>query len=497
MQKNNNKDIQQRLTTRFKDVSGEPLRMLLPIQGYENMPLVPLEDAVFPLISLVPQIKRMVYIVKERCEDPQDGLSIDESAAIMLYTLEWVPKQKSFYFILNNALRAENRQRLKPWFRYLKLVVTALAKLPSARRCVYRGVKADLHQAYPKGKICIWWGFSSCTTTLEVLKSEDFLGKKGNRTMFTIECDTGKDIRNHSIFPSEEEVLLPAARQFRVVSSFDSGNNLHIIQLKEIEPPFPLLEPIPTCPITTIPQTEKSQPIDIDPWKNGNGSMRNDHSYRNPKLEEEMAKYEHRAFVLLSKEQLTDRDMTLVVPQLIIRKQCTALWLQQNEITAHGAAIIADGLRDNTTLEALELSGNSLSDKGVYHLTQVLMTNNSTLRKLYFGSNGITDQGAQYIAQLLKKNRVLTRLDLSFNEISDRGVCRIANALAHFNTTLVQLNLSWNKLLGESSVDALIEMIEHHHAFENIDISKCSLSLADKAKLRDVARLKKNLKLTV
>ena len=494
---NNNKDTQQKLTTRFKDVSGEPLRMLLPIQGFENMPLVSLEDAVFPLISLVSQIKRMVYIVKERCDDPQDGLTIDESAAIMLYTLEWVPKQKSFYFVLNNALRAENRQRLKPWFRYLKLVLTALAKLPSARRCVYRGVKADLHQLYPKGKICVWWGFSSCTTTLEVLQSEDFLGKKGNRTMFTIECDTGKDIRNHSIFPTEEEVLLPAARQFRVVSSFDSGNNLHIIQLKEIEPIFPLLEPIPACPIAVNLRAEKTDPLDVDSWKNGNGLMKIDHPYRNPKLEQEMAKYEHRAFVLLSKENLNDRDMTLVVPHLIIHKQCTALWLQQNELTANGAAIIADGLRDNITLEALELSGNHLSDKGIYHLTQVLTMNNSTLRKLYCGSNGITDQGAQYIAQLLKKNRVLTRLDLSFNEISDRGVCRIANALAHFNTTLVQLNLSWNKLKSESSVDALVEMIEHHHAFENLDISKCNLSPTDKAKLRDVARLKKNLKLTV
>ena len=495
MQMNNSKGTQQKLTTRFKDVGAESLRMLLPIQGYESMPIVPLEDAVYPLISLVPQIKRMVYIVKERCDDPQDGLTIDESASIMLYTLEWVPKQKSFYFILNSALRAENRQRLKPWFRYLKLVLTALAKLPSARRCVYRGVKADLHQLYPKGKTCVWWGFSSCTTTLETLQSEDFLGKKGYRTMFTVECDTGKDIRKHSIFPTEEEVLLPAARQFKVFSSFDSGNNLHIIQLKEIEPPYPLLEPIPACPIAIIPRAEKPPPLDVDLMKNVNATMKNDQHYRNPKLQHEIAKCEPRSFVLLSKEHLNDRDMTLVVPQLIVHKQCTALWLQQNEITANGAATIADGLRDNTTLETLELSGNQLRDKGIYHLTQVLATHNSTLQKLYCGTNGITDHGAQYIAQLLKKNRVLTRLDLSFNEIGDRGVRRIANALAHFNTSLVQLNLSWNKSISEASVDALIEMIEHHQALETLDISHCNLSPADKAKLRDIARLKKTLKL--
>jgi hypothetical protein len=463
--KNHNRDAQQKSTSRFKDLTGEPLRMLMPIQGYENMPLVPLEEAVFPLISLVPQIKRMVHIVKERCDDPQDGLTIDESASIMLYTMEWVPKQKSFYFILNNALRAENRQRLKPWFRYLKVVLTALSKLPSAHRCVYRGVRADLHQLYPKGKIFVWWGFSSCTLTLEVLQSEDFLGKKGNRTMFTIECDAGKDVRNHSMYPTEDEILLPAARQFKVVSCLDSGNNLHIIQLKEIEPIFPLLEPLPSWQISAVQPPKK------------------EFSYRNPKLEEEIAKYDLRAFVILSKEHLTDRDMTIVVPQVIVGKQCTALWLQQNEITANGAATIADALRDNTTLETLELSGNRLLDKGIYHLTQTLMMNNSILKKLYCGSNGITDRGAQYIAQLLKKNRILTRLDLSFNEIGDRGVGRLATALVHFNTTLIQLSLSWNKSIGESSVGLLADMIEHHQAFEVFDVSNCSLCVADKVKL--------------
>ncbi|CAF1549269.1 unnamed protein product, partial [Rotaria sordida] len=40
---------------RFADITGEPRRMLAPIQGYEKMPLVPLEEAVEPIISYVPQ----------------------------------------------------------------------------------------------------------------------------------------------------------------------------------------------------------------------------------------------------------------------------------------------------------------------------------------------------------------------------------------------------------------------------------------------------------
>ena len=45
---------------RFVDVAAEPRRMLLPIQGYENMPLVSLEKAVISLASLIPDVKQMV-----------------------------------------------------------------------------------------------------------------------------------------------------------------------------------------------------------------------------------------------------------------------------------------------------------------------------------------------------------------------------------------------------------------------------------------------------
>ncbi|CAF4675883.1 unnamed protein product, partial [Rotaria sp. Silwood2] len=41
------------------------------------------------------------------------------------------------------------------------------------------------------------------------------------------------------------EILLLPGRQFQVKSCLDSGNGLHIIQIKEIDPPYPLLEHVP------------------------------------------------------------------------------------------------------------------------------------------------------------------------------------------------------------------------------------------------------------
>ncbi|CAF3954656.1 unnamed protein product [Adineta steineri] len=230
---------------RVSDIVNEPQKMLMPIEGYEEMPIVPLEKAVASLISILPKVQNYVYTAKHRCESiPPDDLTQDESASIMLYSMEWEPHEKCLYFALNAALRTEDRRKLKPWFSYLKLLLTALEKLPSTPCHVFRGVNLDLSNLYIKGKIFVWWGFSSCTPTIEVLENEQFLGKTGQRTLFTIECDSGKDIIRHSYYQKEKEVLLLPARQFIVVSCLRPGPDLHIIQLKETKPLITLLQPV-------------------------------------------------------------------------------------------------------------------------------------------------------------------------------------------------------------------------------------------------------------
>ena len=228
---------------RFMDIKDEPLRDMTPIRGYDKMPLVSLEQAVQPLIPHIPEIEQMVYIAKKRCQKPPpDNLTIDQSAAIMLYTLEWIPREDSVYYKLNNALRTEDRQALKPWFLYLKLFFNAMSALPSDRRVVFRGVPEDLKSGYRRGEKIIWWGFSSCTAEQEVLKNETFMGPKGKRTMFTIECESGKDIKQHSYFKRESEILLPAAREFEVKSVFPQADGLCLVHLVETQPKYPLLE---------------------------------------------------------------------------------------------------------------------------------------------------------------------------------------------------------------------------------------------------------------
>lgn len=111
-------------------------------------------------------------------------------------------------------------------------------------RTIYRGVKQDFSSRYTMKDTIVWWSFTSCTTSINVLKSELFLGKTGQRTMFTIETESAVDIRNHSYYPAEDEVLLLPARQFEVRGCLDQAGGLYLIQVKETQPSAPLLKPI-------------------------------------------------------------------------------------------------------------------------------------------------------------------------------------------------------------------------------------------------------------
>ncbi|CAF2996617.1 unnamed protein product [Rotaria socialis] len=226
----------------IENTCDEPEASLQPLEDYQESILVSLEVACEPIQSLFRNLPRDVWIAKNASKNPANGLTSDESAAIHLYTMEI--KTRSLYSILNEKLRDRDRRKLTPWFLYLKLFITALFKIqPCSTKVIWRGVKADLHSKYHRGECYTWWAFSSCTLLLEVLEEDMYLGKTGPRTLFNIECKNGKSIKPHSYFNQEDEILLLPGFYFEVVSKVRAANDLYIIQLRELSPPYVLLEP--------------------------------------------------------------------------------------------------------------------------------------------------------------------------------------------------------------------------------------------------------------
>lgn len=220
-------------------------KLLDPIVGYAQEPLVSLADACIPLGNVVKNIPIYVSIaLRETPNIPNDELTRDESAAIRLYTMEWTEAKYSLYRLLNKALKEPNRTVLQPWHKYLKLFLTALIKIPCAHpQTIWRGVHHNVSKEYPRGIEITWWHFASCTTTLTVLENEAYLGSCGERTLFSIEVFNGRNIRYHSHFGDEDEMLILPGTQMEVLSQLQPASDLNIIHLKQKMPDQMLIEP--------------------------------------------------------------------------------------------------------------------------------------------------------------------------------------------------------------------------------------------------------------
>jgi len=197
-----------------------------PIYGYQDLPLLPLEQATEKIIPLVPGLANYVAQAKQQCNQNSTILTWDESAAIYLYSMP-IP----FFSHLNKALRDENRHALKPWFAYLKLFMHALEKLPSVQTDVWRGVLGNTGSNLVKNDVRTWWSVNSCSTDLKVV--ELYLGEEG--TLFAIKSLYGKDISLFSTFKAEcEVVLMPGTRLYVKSDALNFKDHLFIVHLEEV-----------------------------------------------------------------------------------------------------------------------------------------------------------------------------------------------------------------------------------------------------------------------
>ena len=226
----------------FSEDEEDSIRMLVPLESYEDYPLVSLEAAIEPVLSFFDQdIRPYALITKQNSREPVGDLTSDEAASIQLYSMQWPPMENTLYIHLNRALWTTNRQALRPWFPYLKLFLTALNKLPSSRTTVWRGVQGDLRPKYRKGQSVIWWGISSCVSARSVI--EQLLGDSGPRTIFSIEVQNAKSIREYPYFKDEEEIILLPGTYLQVVDGVRAAPNLTIIHMKELTYPYSLIAP--------------------------------------------------------------------------------------------------------------------------------------------------------------------------------------------------------------------------------------------------------------
>jgi hypothetical protein len=213
---------------RFTNVDPKPTR-LPPVYGYRTHPLLPLRQALDPVLSRINELDEFIKVAKNECHFPSEhDLTRDESASIYLYTMDW--GEQSLYRVLNEALREKDRSVLVPWHGYLKLFNTALQKLPSHDMNLWRGINVDITKNYKEGEELTWWSYNSCSSAVKVMKQ--FLGPIS--TLLMVEAKNGKLISAYSNFPDENEVILGLGTRLRVVSDALSDPSLNVVHLLEL-----------------------------------------------------------------------------------------------------------------------------------------------------------------------------------------------------------------------------------------------------------------------
>ncbi|CAF1204212.1 unnamed protein product [Adineta steineri] len=197
-----------------------------PIFGCKDRDLKSLEEAVESIIPFVDKVMEYAEEAKQKCKK-NTKLTINASAAIYLYTMD-----TPFYEKFNKALRGENPPTLVPWFDFLKLFITALAKLPSHPATVWRGVANISGLDFYNNDMFTWWSVNSCSSRARV--AGIFADKKG--TLFCINTIYGKDITEYSWNHDEGEIVLTPGTRLCVKDTTFDVDGFSVVHLEECTP---------------------------------------------------------------------------------------------------------------------------------------------------------------------------------------------------------------------------------------------------------------------
>ncbi len=201
---------------RYNKIGISKTDPLLLIIGYENEPLVSLEEALEPFHSKIPHLDDKISDAKSNCCHPsKHGLTHDESAALYLYLI--IGDEDTVHNHLRMAWNLNNRRQMKPWLKYLKLLSNGLNKLPDTTLEVWQGMSAekDMQETLQSDSSSLYTGMGLGSSLMEQVKN-DLQGEPGSGTILVgYDRVDGKDVTDYvppdqkpTRKPNQKEVLI-------------------------------------------------------------------------------------------------------------------------------------------------------------------------------------------------------------------------------------------------------------------------------------------------
>ena len=155
----------------------------------------------------------------------------------------------------------------------------------------------------------------------------------------------------------------------------------------------------------------------------------------------------------------------------------TQLTLTNNNLDKYFNNMILPFIKLIKNLNMLNLSNNNLNEENIKGLFEYLKQN-ETIKSLYLNNNNISSFCGYYMADCFKKNNTIEIFHLPYNKLNENGFESFLNILQNDNTTLKELNISYNDLKSQD-FKSLGKYFNSNPSLKKLDISGNKLGPQD------------------
>ncbi|CAF3162358.1 unnamed protein product [Rotaria socialis] len=177
----------------------------------------------------------------------------------------------------------------------------------------------------------------------------------------------------------------------------------------------------------------------------------------------------------LTSNGLGDKGILYLSKILLDNIAIVDLNLSHNFISVFGARELFNMFKDNRTINHLNLEGNLLNDESACLFAEII-SNTGQIRTLNLAKNRLGSGSGFFLGRALAENTTMESLDLSWNSINGKGAVALIKGMQE-NVFLKILNLAHNGLSGPECGRAWLNAFKENTSLVELDLSHNRLTV--------------------